>query len=196
MVIICICSRQRNIGIMKLWKIFVFNQIAVYIIVSLMNMITYAILSDKRFKFISEWSTWNPNFGYWGGDTKMTNVPNWSIYSSVLFCHFLDFREVRKALTRRPLEGCQLGLSKVPYPRSIQVSNIGRITEDSISAYFESSRSRGGGKVAVVMHNDKDCAVVTFESNEGKNARKCQSQPVIWDEVRMGSQNSIYIVKS
>ena len=79
----------------------------------------------------------------------------------------LDFRKLRKALSRRPLEGCQLGLRKVPYSRSVQVSNIGSISEDSLSAYFESRRSGGGGNVAVVMHNDKDCAIVTFESNEG-----------------------------
>ena len=63
------------------------------------------------------------------------------------------------------------------YPRSIQVSNIGRISEDSLSTYFESSRSRGGGTVAVVVHNDKDCAIVTFESNEGKNKYTTMTKP-------------------
>ena len=64
----------------------------------------------------------------------------------------------------------------MPYSRTIQVSNIGPISEDSLSTYFESSRSRGGGKVAVAMHNDKDCAVVTFENNEGKDEYRTMSK--------------------
>ena len=59
-----------------------------------------------------------------------------------------------------------LGLYQVPRPTCIQVSNIGDISEDSLSAYFETKRSGGSGDVDVVIHQDQGCAIVTLDSYE------------------------------
>ena len=59
-----------------------------------------------------------------------------------------------------------LGLYQVPRPTCVQVSNIGDISEDSLSAYFENKRSGGSGDVDVVIHRNQGCAIVTFDSYE------------------------------
>ena len=61
-----------------------------------------------------------------------------------------------------------LTLSRVVCSRTVQVFNIGHISEDSLSAYFETKRSGGSGEVQVVIHEDQECAIVTFRTYESK----------------------------
>ena len=85
-----------------------------------------------------------------------------------LIC-LVDFKNLRKALARRPVAGSMLGLEKVPYCRSLQVCNIGKLGEDSLSAHFESKRRSGGsGEVTVKINRQQGYAIVTFESHESK----------------------------
>ena len=63
-----------------------------------------------------------------------------------------------------------LGLNKVTRPKTVQVSNIGHISVDSLSAYFETRRSGASGdEVDVVIHEDQGCAIVTFKTCESKS---------------------------
>ena len=80
-----------------------------------------------------------------------------------------DYRNLSRTLSGKPVEGCSLCFSRVSCPRSLQVSNIGDISEDSLSAYFESKRSGGSGFVEVVVHREKDCAIVNLENHLGMN---------------------------
>ena len=82
---------------------------------------------------------------------------------------FADYRRLRKALAKRHIDGCMLSVEKVPQRRSLQVSNIGNISEDSLSAYFGNTRKSGGsGDPKVKLHRDQDCAIVTFDKPESK----------------------------
>ena len=77
---------------------------------------------------------------------------------------------MRKALSRKPIEGRILGVERVPFSRSLQVFNIGDISEDSLSAYFENTRRSGGSGVAEVRIKRQDkCAIVSFENHESKH---------------------------
>lgn len=80
-----------------------------------------------------------------------------------------DYKRLQKALVRKPVEGCMLTMERVPYCTSIQVSNIGHLTEDGLSAYFGNSKKSGGeGDPDVEIHRDVDCAIVTFENSKGE----------------------------
>ena len=83
-----------------------------------------------------------------------------------MFVLFLEYRALRRAFSRKHIRGCMLGLYQVPRPTCIQVSNIGDISEDSLSAYFETKRSGGSGDVDAVIHREQGCAIVTFDSYE------------------------------
>ena len=89
-----------------------------------------------------------------------------------VFVPYSDYNKLRKALSRKPIEGRILGVERVPYSRSLQVFNIGGISEDSLSAYFENTRRSGGSGVAEVRIKKQDnCAIVSFENHESKHLR-------------------------
>ena len=82
---------------------------------------------------------------------------------------FAEHRKLQKALAKKPIDGCMLSIEKVPKRRNLQVSNIGNISEDSLSAYFGNTRKSGGsGDPTVELYKDQGCAIVTFEKPESK----------------------------
>ncbi len=84
---------------------------------------------------------------------------------------FTDFKKLRRGLAKKPIEGCMLGLEKVPLSTDIQVFGIRHISEDSLSAYLENTRRSGGsGEVSVDIHREEQAyALATFESNQSKS---------------------------
>lgn len=81
---------------------------------------------------------------------------------------FLDFAKIQKAIVRKPVEGRLLGVERVPSNRSVQVFNIGHMTNDSLVTYFENKRSGGSGEVTVNVNRQQGYAIVTFENHVGK----------------------------
>ena len=84
---------------------------------------------------------------------------------------FAEHKKLQRALAKKPIDGCMLSIEKVPKRRNLQVSNIGNISEDSLSAYFGNTRKSGGsGDPTVELYKDQDCAIVTFEKPESKRS--------------------------
>ena len=80
----------------------------------------------------------------------------------------LDFAKIQKAIVRKPVEGRLLGVERVPSTKSVQVFNIGHMTNDSLMTYFENKRSGGSGEVTVNVNRQQGYAIVTFENHAGK----------------------------
>ena len=66
-----------------------------------------------------------------------------------------EFDRLREICVTKPLRGTMLSLQKVPQSTTIQVHNIGDVTEDMLTLFFENKRS-GGGEVANVQVCRKD----------------------------------------
>lgn len=83
----------------------------------------------------------------------------------------LDFDSLRELCARTALQGAMISVHRVAQSRTIQVHNIGDMSEDILSLYFEHKRS-GGGEVAHIQVNREDeCALV--EVTEYASELKC-----------------------
>ena len=78
-----------------------------------------------------------------------------------------------------------LSMERVPKCTSIQVTNIGSISEDSLSAYFGSTKKSGGsGDPDVTIDRDQGCAIVSFETPESKTINCLQTVIVNSDGIQ------------
>ena len=115
----------------------------------------------------------------------------------MIFSYITDYRKLQKALAKRPVAGRMLGLEKVPFCRTLQVFNVGQLGEDSLSAYFESTRRSGGsGEVTVKINRQEGYAIVTFENHESKKKRSFDSFTLSINNATHRSGVVIKVIKS
>ncbi|KAI0223125.1 Protein mono-ADP-ribosyltransferase PARP14, partial [Lamellibrachia satsuma] len=75
-----------------------------------------------------------------------------------------DFDSLRVLCITRPLHATMLSVHRVPLSRVVQVHNIGRVSKDMLSMYFDSKKHSGGGKVVHVnVYREHDYACVELE---------------------------------
>ena len=72
-----------------------------------------------------------------------------------LLCIVVEFDRLRELCVTKPLRGTMMSLQRVPQAQTIQVHNIGEVTEEILKLYFENKRS-GGGEVTNAQFFRKD----------------------------------------
>ena len=83
-------------------------------------------------------------------------------------CTVLDFDRLREICVAKPLRRTMLSLQKVPQSKTIQVHNIGDVTEDMLTLFFENKRSGGGEVTNIQVCRKDDYAVLDFLESASK----------------------------
>ncbi|KAI0226307.1 hypothetical protein LSAT2_023080 [Lamellibrachia satsuma] len=78
------------------------------------------------------------------------------------FIHPPEFDRLREICVTKPLRGTMLSLQKMPQSKTIQAHNIGDVTEDILTLFFESRRSGGGELANIQVCRKDDYALLEF----------------------------------
>ena len=70
-------------------------------------------------------------------------------------------------LCSRPYRGHMLSVQKLPLSKSVQIHNIGKLSQENIELYFESERNGGGAISDAQCDLEKGHAIVEFEKIDG-----------------------------
>ena len=62
-----------------------------------------------------------------------------------------------------------ISVQRIPIPTSIQVHNIGKLTDETLTLYFESRRSGGGEIKKLDMRQQDNCAVIEFQNTNSES---------------------------
>ena len=79
-----------------------------------------------------------------------------------------DYRRLLDSLCSWPCSGQMISVCHIVVPTSIQVFNIGSVSQDSIQLYFEHERSSGGGDIKQFTMNERHgYAIIEFLDQQG-----------------------------
>ena len=79
-----------------------------------------------------------------------------------------EFDRLRELCVSKPLRGTMVNLQRVPQSKTIQVYNIGTITEELLNMYFENKSGKDGGVIGVDVCRQDDFALIEFEKCTSK----------------------------
>ena len=96
--------------------------------------------------------------------TAYSLIQCWPVYNSQLTKSFAEFDRLRELCVSKPLRGTMVNLQRVPQSKTIQVYNIGTITEELLTLYFENKSGKGG----VDVRRQDDFALIEFEKCASK----------------------------
>ena len=84
----------------------------------------------------------------------------------------VEYDRLREICLTKPLRRNMLSLRRVPLSRTIQVHNIGHVTEDMMMSYFsdmtETLFSGGGHVTCIRFCRDEDYAVLELQEHSSK----------------------------
>ena len=83
-------------------------------------------------------------------------------------CTVAEFDRLREICVSKPLRGTMLSLQKVPQSKTIQVHNIGDVTEEMLTLFFENKRSGGGEVANIQVCRKDDYALIEFLESASK----------------------------
>ena len=79
-----------------------------------------------------------------------------------------EFDRLRELCVSTPLRGTMVNLQRVPQSKTIQVYNIGTITKELLTLYFENKCGKDGGQIGVDVRKQDDVALIEFEKCASK----------------------------
>ena len=82
-------------------------------------------------------------------------------------CNVLEHDHLRQVCATKPLRASMMNVHRMTTPRTVQVHNIGYLTEDVLSIYFENRQRSGGGKIKHIRCEDS-YAIVEFAEHESE----------------------------
>ena len=90
------------------------------------------------------------------------------LHNSQLTHYVAECDRLRELCVSTPLRGTMVNLQRVPQSKTIQVYNIGTITEEILTLYFENKSGKDGCVIGVDVHRQDDFALIEFDKGASK----------------------------